>query len=66
VDLRARKVNLERLFELPVLEQADRLGRGAGALLVVQEQPLLLLLLGVKQVVKRKVKLIGDADSRVH
>ena len=58
-------IYLERLLELPVLQHTNGHAPGAGALLAEKEQPLRLLLLGIKQVVEGEVKLVGDANSSV-
>ena len=65
VDLQARKIHFERLLKLPVLKHADCLTSGAGALLAKHEQPLLLLLFGVQQVIQGEVQLVRDPDPSV-
>ena len=65
LDLGALEIHLEPVLELPVLGHRDGAGHGGLALVLVQEHPLLLLLLGVQVVLEGEVHPAGDPDPGV-
>ena len=65
IDLGAHEIHLELVLKLAILGHRDGAAHGGLALLLVQEHPLLLLLLGVQVVLKGEVHPTGDPNPSV-